>query len=255
MRGLTRDGGPVRRLFRWRPAAGRICLMCRVLAYLGPPLNVEACPVRHGQLTGAPGVQPANDGFIFEPRRLWDGGVGPEFPDARGAVRLPGHDAPGIRSESGESGAEDRPELLAGPREGRVERPRRRRLAAERAPFLYSGAHVALAHNGYLRDFGRMRHGLLEFRRRAGAAVRERPTPGWLRPHCFLRLDDPYGVPGPDELAAAVAQTLSIVRRVQERHDIRVSSPVNLFVSTGQCVIVTRFSFDYGWYPPKAGSP
>jgi predicted glutamine amidotransferase len=42
-------------------------------------------------------------------------------------------------------------------------------------PFLYSGAHVALAHNGYLRDFGRMRHGLLEFIRpelaRTGAGL------------------------------------------------------------------------------------
>src|SRR4029077_19015375 len=41
MRGLTRDGGPFRRLFRGRSAAGRFCLMCRVLAYLGLPLNVE----------------------------------------------------------------------------------------------------------------------------------------------------------------------------------------------------------------------
>ena len=26
-------------------------------------------------------------------------------------------------------------------------------------------------------------------------------------------------------------------------------SPVNLFVSTGTCLVATRFSFDYGWYP------
>src|SRR5260370_35247332 len=32
-------------------------------------------------------------------------------------------------------------------------------------PFLYSGAHVALAHNGILRHFARIRHGLLEFDR------------------------------------------------------------------------------------------
>src|SRR4029077_131366 len=41
MRGLTRDGGPGRRLFGRRSPAGLICLMCRVLAYLGPPRNVE----------------------------------------------------------------------------------------------------------------------------------------------------------------------------------------------------------------------
>jgi glutamine amidotransferase len=119
-------------------------------------------------------------------------------------------------------------------------------------PFLYSGAHVALAHNGYLRDFGRMRYGLLEFIRPELAQRIEGTTDSeWLYVLLLSQLDDPCGVPGPDELVAAVAQTLSIVRRVRERHDIRVSSPVNLFVSTGQCVIVTRFSFDYGWYPPK----
>jgi glutamine amidotransferase len=119
-------------------------------------------------------------------------------------------------------------------------------------PFLYGGAHVALAHNGILRDFGRMRYGLLEFIKPELAQRIEGTTDSeWLYALLLSQLDDPYGVPGPDELAAAVAQTLSIVRRVRERHDIRISSAVNLFVSTGQCVIVTRFSFDYGWYPAE----
>ena len=31
--------------------------------------------------------------------------------------------------------------------------------------------------------------------------------------------------------------------------DIDTSSPVNLCVTTGQALVATRFSFDYGWYP------
>ena len=34
-------------------------------------------------------------------------------------------------------------------------------------------------------------------------------------------------------------------------HGIDTSSPVNLCLSTGSAVVATRFSFDYGWYPPE----
>ncbi|HEX5731160.1 hypothetical protein, partial [Microbacterium sp.] len=32
-------------------------------------------------------------------------------------------------------------------------------------------------------------------------------------------------------------------------HGIDTSSPVNLFLVSGQSLLATRFSFDYGWYP------
>ena len=38
---------------------------------------------------------------------------------------------------------------------------------------------------------------------------------------------------------------------VRAAHGIDTSSPVNLCVSTGRAVVATRFSFDYGWYPPE----
>ena len=46
-----------------------------------------------------------------------------------------------------------------------------------------------------------------------------------------------------------MAKALRIIRAIREKHEIAISSPVNLFVSTGTCLVATRFSFDYGWYP------
>ena len=34
-------------------------------------------------------------------------------------------------------------------------------------------------------------------------------------------------------------------------YGIDTSSPANLCVSTGRALVATRFSFDYGWYPPE----
>lgn len=38
---------------------------------------------------------------------------------------------------------------------------------------------------------------------------------------------------------------------MRARENIEVSSPVNLFAATCDTLLVTRFSFDYGWYPPE----
>jgi predicted glutamine amidotransferase len=58
-------------------------------------------------------------------------------------------------------------------------------------------------------------------------------------------------MPETDELADATAAALRILRRVRGVAGIDTSSPVNLCLSTGQSVVATRFSFDYGWYPPE----
>jgi glutamine amidotransferase len=117
-------------------------------------------------------------------------------------------------------------------------------------PFRYKGAHVALAHNGVLRDFAGMRHDLIAFMRPEVAQRIEGTTDSeWLYALLLSQLRDPNALPGRDELIEAVVETLTIIRGVREQHDIRISSPVNLFIGTGECLIVTRFSFDYGWYP------
>jgi hypothetical protein len=58
-------------------------------------------------------------------------------------------------------------------------------------------------------------------------------------------------MPDARELGDATANALRILRGVREVHGIDTSSPVNLCLSTGRAVVATRFSFDYGWYPPE----
>jgi glutamine amidotransferase len=117
-------------------------------------------------------------------------------------------------------------------------------------PFRQPQAGVVFAHNGHLREFERMRFDLVPHVR---ADVRERieglSDSAWLYALVLSQLEDPYGDPGADELAAATVRTLQIVRDVRVRHSIATSSPTNLFVTTGRSLVATRFSYDYGWYP------
>lgn len=119
-------------------------------------------------------------------------------------------------------------------------------------PFHFPGTQVTLAHNGHLRDFRRMRYELIKHIRPDLAERIEGNTDSeWIYALVLSQLDDPSAVPAADELAAATAAALRVLRDVRARAAIEVSSPVNLFVTTGESLVVTRFSYDYGWYPPE----
>jgi glutamine amidotransferase len=119
-------------------------------------------------------------------------------------------------------------------------------------PFHFPGTRVVLAHNGHLRQFARMRYALVEHVRPEIAQCIEGTTDSeWIYALILSQLDDPYGLPETRELADATAGALRVLRRVRAAHGIDTSSPVNLCLSTGRSVVVTRVSFDYGWYPPE----
>jgi glutamine amidotransferase len=119
-------------------------------------------------------------------------------------------------------------------------------------PFRFPGARVVLAHNGHLRQFATMRYSLIEHVRPELAEYIEGTTDSeWIYALILSHLDDPWGMPDARHLAEATAAALRILRMVREAHSINTSSPVNLCVSTGHAVVATRFSFDYGWYPPE----
>ncbi len=117
-------------------------------------------------------------------------------------------------------------------------------------PFLFEGATVALAQNGDLYDFGRMRYDLLEHidpglaRRIEGTTDTE-----WVYALVLSQLEDPFGAVGPDEAEAAVLRTLEILRELRERRGIATQSPVNLVLTDGRWMLATRYAYDYGWYP------
>ena len=117
-------------------------------------------------------------------------------------------------------------------------------------PFRFPGVNVTLAHNGHLREFARMRYDLVGHVHPTFVRHIEGTTDSeWIYALLLSQLDDPHGMPGADEIADATVKTLAIIRAIREKHEIATSSPVNLFVSTGTCLVATRFSFDYGWYP------
>ena|SRR5437660_417082 len=137
--------------------------MCRVLAYLGLPLNVE--PVLFA--TDSSLVRQA-----YSPRMMasflnlagfgmvaWDPNSRmPEAPFVYRVTTLP------VFDRNLENLARKiAPRCLLAHVRGALNGPEDVVSQQNVHPFLYSGAHVALAHNGYLRDFGRMRYGLLEF--------------------------------------------------------------------------------------------
>lgn len=117
-------------------------------------------------------------------------------------------------------------------------------------PFRFHDVNVTLAHNGHLREFARMRYDLVEhvrpefIRRIEGTTDSE-----WIYALVLSQLEDPHGMPEAAEIVEATVKALSIIRAVRERNGIETSSPLNLFLSTGRCLVATRFSFDYGWYP------
>jgi glutamine amidotransferase len=117
-------------------------------------------------------------------------------------------------------------------------------------PFRFPGVKVTLAHNGHLREFARMRYALVnDIRQEFVSRIEGTTDSEWVYALLLSQLDDPFGMPAADEIADATVRSLRILRRVREKQGIATSSPVNLFVSTGSCLVATRFSFDYGWYP------
>jgi glutamine amidotransferase len=178
----------------------------------------------------------------------WDPrSVQPEDPFAYRATRLPAFD-PNLRALS----AKLAPTCLVAHVRGVTNSEHEMVAETNLHPFRFHGARVALAHNGHLRQFSRMRYDLVpHIRSDVAQGISGTTDSEWIYALVLSQLEDPYGLPETRELADAAAAALRILREVRARHGIDTSSPVNLFLATGTALIVTRFSFDYGWYPDE----
>lgn len=116
-------------------------------------------------------------------------------------------------------------------------------------PFRYKGYRLALAHNGHLAHFERMRFALLEhIEPDIARMIRGNTDTEWIYALFLSQLEDPRAEPDPDAIVHAVEKTLSTIRAVRQRHGIDTSSPTNLFISDGANLVAVRFAFDYGCY-------
>lgn len=119
-------------------------------------------------------------------------------------------------------------------------------------PFRFQDACTVLAHNGHLREFVRMRYDLVpHIRPELAERIQGTTDSEWIYALLLSQLEDPNGRPDARELADAAVSALRLLRQVRARHGIDTSSPVNLCLTTGQALVATRFSFDYGWYPDE----
>ena len=226
--------------------------MCRVLAYLGEPIaldhvlfETDSSLVRQSY---SPRMMNAFLNLAGFGMVAWDpGSVRAEDPFTYRATTLPAFDR-NLRALA----AKLAPTCLVAHVRGITYSEREMIAEANLHPFRFRGARVALAHNGHLREFGRMRYDLIRHVRPELAQAIEGTTDSeWIYALVLSQLEDPYGVPEARELADAAVAALRVLREIRGRHGIDTSSPVNLCLTTGQALVATRFSFDYGWYPDE----
>ena len=224
--------------------------MCRVLAYLGEPISLEHVLFETDSSLVRQSYSPrmmqkflnlAGFGMAaWDPRSAHAGD-----PFTYRVTTLPGFDR-NLRNLA----AKLEPTSLVAHVRGVTDAEYATVAESNLHPFHFPGARVVLAHNGHLREFSRMRYDLVRHVRPEFARhISGRTDSEWIYALVLSQLEDPYGEPEARELGNAVATTLRLLRDARDHHGIDTSSPVNLFLVTGQSLLATRFSFDYGWYP------
>jgi glutamine amidotransferase len=119
-------------------------------------------------------------------------------------------------------------------------------------PFMFTGTNVALAHNGNLDHFDKMKYDLLEFvspiyqKFIVGTTDSEWIYAVFISQLKTLNPSDNYET---SNIIQAIINTLKILQRVRHKHHIETASPVNLFITNGEFIAATRFVFDFGWQP------
>lgn len=121
-------------------------------------------------------------------------------------------------------------------------------------PFMFPGTHIALAHNGALYEFEKMKYSLTEYIRPAYRGhIRGTTDSEWIYAVFLSQLPE---VPGDshktEDIIHAIIETLRVLQKVRQKHNISINSPVNLFISNGEWIAATRFVMDYGWMPDEA---
>jgi glutamine amidotransferase len=119
-------------------------------------------------------------------------------------------------------------------------------------PFMFNGTNIALAHNGALLDFNKMKYDLLDYIHHDfrtdihGTTDSEWIYAVFISQLVMMNMTDKYET---KNIIEAIQNTLTIIQRVRHKYNIHDASPVNLFITNGEFIAVTRFVFDFGWQP------
>lgn len=115
-------------------------------------------------------------------------------------------------------------------------------------PFVFDGTNIALAHNGALYNFDKMKYDLLDFiLPQYQTHIQGTTDSEWIYAVFLSQLPSPFEYFSIEDVMSAVQSTLQILQQVREKNHIAVNSPVNLFITNGEFIAATRFVLDYGW--------
>lgn len=229
--------------------------MCRVLAYVGEPVDLEDllyrtdCSLLHQvyepQLMSF--LNLAGFGMMAWDERSHDRGV----PFVYKTAEIPVFDR-NLRSLSGKL----RPTSLIAHIRGVTHSDREVIAHYNLHPFHWGDAPLALAQNGTLSAFGTMRYDLLPYIRPELAGKIEGTTDTeWVYALVLSQLPARAANLTLEHYERALIAAFERIRDVRARRGIADSSGLNLVVSDGRCLVATRFTFDYGWYDNDLPSP
>ena len=222
--------------------------MCRVLAYLGDPVDLEALLYR----TDSSLLHQVHEPQLMSILNLagfglmaWDErSHAPSVPFVYKTAGVPIFDR-NLRHLSSKL----RPTSLIAHIRGVPHSDREVVGQYNLHPFRWDGAPVALAQNGSLSAFASMRYDLLPYIRPELASNIEGTTDTeWIYALVLSQLPARASGLTAKHYERAVVAALERLRRVRARRHIGDCSGVNLVVSDGRCLVATRFTFDYGWY-------
>ena len=116
-------------------------------------------------------------------------------------------------------------------------------------PFQFTGTKIALAHNGGLTDFPKMKFALAAKCKPEIANKVEGTTDSeWIYALFLSMLDDPFANHTSEEIANAASKTIQEIKTLRDQFHIDTHSVINLIISNGKSMIATCFTYDFGCY-------
>ena len=117
-------------------------------------------------------------------------------------------------------------------------------------PFLFPGSSIALAHNGTLHGLNALKPDLSQIiKPKYLHAIKGTTDSEWiyatLLSHLPPKKDKQYQT---TEIVKGLQATYHTIRRYRKKRQVTTPSPVNLFISNGQSIIIARFVYDFGNY-------
>lgn len=114
-------------------------------------------------------------------------------------------------------------------------------------PFMYEDYTLALAHNGSIADLDLMKPILINMLKpEVIKKITGNTDSEWFYALLMSQFDDPTAAISLDEACAALTKTFQLIREIRIHLKIKKASPVNIFITNGEYLVVTRFVYNFG---------